>query len=99
MTNTEIRVFKSKARQANRPHRVPTDDGLWITVIPQPQLTWSDTHDVMVNASGKCYWCGKPVWLNGTLEHITRIASGGNNDKDNLTWACLPCNQKGYYRD
>jgi 5-methylcytosine-specific restriction endonuclease McrA len=93
------RICQRKAQNANRPHRVMRNDGEWISVVPQPKLTWLDVMSVMLDAFGHCCWCGIAVWLEGSLEHIKRIADGGTNDYENLAWACVPCNRKGYYRD
>jgi len=74
------------------------DEGEWIIIQPQPKLTWLQVASVMLDAFGRCHWCGKSVWLEGSLEHVKRIADGGTNNYSNLAWACLPCNRKGYYR-
>jgi hypothetical protein len=91
-------ICQRKAYAANRKRRAPTPDGQWVDVIPMPRLTWQVVFDVMTSADGKCYWCSVVVGTYGTLEHLQRIADGGTNDRSNLTWACLPCNRKGYYR-
>lgn len=42
-----------------------------------------------------CFFCGKET-VEGedrSIEHILSIAHGGNNNKANLTIACIPCNQ------
>jgi hypothetical protein len=92
------RICKRKAYAANQRRRAQMSDGQWSDVTPTPKLTWQVVFDVMTLSRGKCCWCGANVGIEGTLEHVKRIADGGTNDRSNLAWACLPCNRKGYYR-
>lgn len=52
-----------------------------------------------------CQYCGRNLKdeyyqnypsdsLQITVEHIVAISAGGTNNYENLTTACLPCNQK-----
>ena len=43
-----------------------------------------------------CYYCGRKITGNKTIDHKTPIIKGGTNDNDNLVLACVRCNkQKG----
>jgi RNase P subunit RPR2 len=43
----------------------------------------------------KCRYCGKQLTqLTATLDHVTAVAQGGENDLDNLVTACLMCNSE-----
>lgn len=44
----------------------------------------------MVTRSGKLD--GDSGYLPATVEHLTPVADGGDNEPGNLTLACLPCN-------
>lgn len=89
---------RRKAQNASRTRRIPDCDGNFATVQPEPKLTAETVLRVMLDAFGHCCWCHVSCWINGTLEHVTRVADGGTNDFANLAWACLSCNRKGYYR-
>ena len=93
-----LKVCRRKASSANRTRRVMDDNGVWNNVKPQPAIATITILRVMLDAFGRCCWCGAQVWTDGTLEHLQRIADGGTNALANLAWACLPCNRKGYYR-
>ena len=42
-----------------------------------------------------CMYCGKMLARNkATIEHITRLADGGSNNRSNIGVACLKCNTK-----
>ena len=42
----------------------------------------------------RCNWCQVPLALaEATLDHLTPLARGGSNRLENLTLACLACNQ------
>lgn len=92
-------VCQRKAHAANRVRRAQDNDGNWIDVQPRPRLTWQDVFQVMTDADGCCHWCGADVGYKGTLDHLTRVADGGSNQRSNLVWSCLPCNRKGYWRE
>jgi 5-methylcytosine-specific restriction endonuclease McrA len=96
MTNKELKAYcQDKAEVANR--------------RAQPKIQWIDVLLVMAKAQGKCRYCGTyAVERNlpginphsvGTLEHIIPVNRGGTNNRRNLAWACLYCNQKGYWRE
>ena len=93
-----VSICRRKASNANRTRRIMDNDGAWINVKPQPAITTITILRVMLDAFGRCRWCAAQVWTDGTLEHLQRIADGGTNAFANLSWACLPCNRKGYYR-
>lgn len=42
---------------------------------------------------GICFYCGVHLTEEeASLEHLLSTTHGGNNDKNNLTIACKPCN-------
>jgi 5-methylcytosine-specific restriction endonuclease McrA len=42
---------------------------------------------------GVCFYCGVHLTEEeASLEHLLSTTHGGNNDKNNLTIACKPCN-------
>jgi len=52
-------------------------------------------------ANVTCFWCKRPLFIhmNGqgdpdyaTIEHKIRLADGGTNRLQNLTWSCPKCN-------
>lgn len=42
---------------------------------------------------GKCWWCGKPVYLEFDVDHRVPLAKGGQNDAGNLVISCPHCNR------
>lgn len=44
----------------------------------------------------QCTYCGHAfdADLPPTVDHVVPLSRGGSNELDNLTWACLPCNQR-----
>lgn len=85
-----MRVATVRRRKKHK-HKIPSDQRDW--------LRWQLTQKYGENAT--CYWCGVSL-LQGdkdyqsdqyaTIEHIVRIADGGTDDMENLTWACAKCN-------
>lgn len=41
-----------------------------------------------------CAYCIVPLDGGGELDHVTPVTKGGRHSKDNLVWACTPCNRK-----
>lgn len=39
-----------------------------------------------------CAYCGKQVGDRGTVDHYMPQVMGGTNARENLRWACSPCN-------
>lgn len=48
---------------------------------------------------GRCAYCKIKLRGEKHLDHITPIAAGGRNDKQNLQWLCAPCNHSKSDRD
>jgi 5-methylcytosine-specific restriction endonuclease McrA len=43
----------------------------------------------------RCNYCGKQLtWFTATLDHITPVSQGGDNNAENLKTACLQCNSR-----
>lgn len=42
---------------------------------------------------GRCCYCTRPIGHAGTVDHYVPTALGGTNARQNLRWACRPCNQ------
>jgi len=43
----------------------------------------------------KCWYCNTPLTLEtATVEHLLNICNGGNNHINNMTVACVRCNQR-----
>jgi hypothetical protein len=46
-------------------------------------------------ANGRCEYCKKPDAVSvypHHVDHIIPVFHGGDNDEDNLAWACFQCN-------
>ena len=54
----------------------------------------------MFNKSRRCHWCGVEMSLHpldknfATIEHIIPLSRGGLDNRNNMTLACITCNQK-----
>lgn len=49
--------------------------------------------EIYLRDSGICFYCGVHLTEEqASLEHLLSTTHGGNNDKNNLTIACKPCN-------
>lgn len=54
-----------------------------------------DKRKRLIKRVKKCHWCKRPLTLDtSTLEHIIPLSRGGLNTMNNLTLACLGCNQE-----
>lgn len=43
----------------------------------------------------RCWYCNCPLDIGtATLEHLLNVSNGGNNHINNLTVACMKCNQR-----
>lgn len=42
----------------------------------------------------KCFYCGCDMGQHPSLEHLTPVSRGGDNDRWNLVYACHSCNSK-----
>ena len=53
---------------------------------------------VRLRAGGRCEYCRLPDWLDYLdpfhLEHVRPRQHGGNDDLENLAWACSRCNRR-----
>lgn len=48
---------------------------------------------IYLNAGGRCELCGRKILLEDmTIDHITPLAMGGEDDVENLSCTCYPCN-------
>ena len=48
---------------------------------------------IYLNAGGRCELCGRKILLEDmTIDHITPLAVGGEDDVENLSCTCYPCN-------
>jgi len=88
---------ESKAAKANRRRLMSGKAAIRVT----RQDVWS----ILERAEGRCYYCGslavehQPAgsWQGvgrrvGTLGHLVARALGGDNNLENLVWACAWCN-------
>ena len=54
----------------------------------------------MFDKSRRCHWCGVEMSLHpldknfATIEHIIPLSRGGLDNRNNMTLACITCNQK-----
>lgn len=46
------------------------------------------------NQDKKCFYCEKDISNSKTLEHLTPVSRGGDNDVYNLVYSCKSCNSK-----
>lgn len=54
--------------------------------------------EILKNTGGECYYCSKPLTLDGKwhVEHRIPRVLGGTDEDENLVASCVPCNlQKG----
>lgn len=42
----------------------------------------------------RCFYCGCDMGKNATIEHLTPVSRGGDNDWWNIVYACKSCNSK-----
>ena len=49
---------------------------------------------VMQRDNHRCRWCGEVNPLLLTIDHITPVARGGQNEPDNLQFLCRSCNSR-----
>ena len=48
---------------------------------------------IYLNAGGRCELCGKKILLDDmTIDHINPLSMGGEDDVENLSCTCYPCN-------
>lgn len=48
---------------------------------------------IYLNVGGRCELCGRKILLEDmTIDHITPLAMGGEDDVENLSCTCYPCN-------
>ena len=43
-------------------------------------------------ADGRCAYCQRRIGMAGTVDHYLPQALGGTNEKTNLRWSCVGCN-------
>ncbi len=52
-------------------------------------------HEIFERDGYACVYCGKQLTrFTATLDHVTPVSVGGDNNYDNLVTACLSCNSK-----
>lgn len=56
------------------------------------RLTADVIQEVKAEYGGLCPYCNRPI-LKGHIDHIVPVSKGGTNERDNLVWACAPCNE------
>lgn len=50
---------------------------------------------LLLNAQGnRCFYCGEDMGDTPSLEHLTPVSRGGDNQRYNLVYACKSCNSK-----
>lgn len=48
---------------------------------------------IYLHAGGRCELCGRKILLEDmTIDHVTPLAAGGEDDVENLSCTCYPCN-------
>lgn len=48
---------------------------------------------IYMNAGGRCELCGRKILLDDmTLDHVNPLSMGGEDDVENLSCTCYPCN-------
>lgn len=48
---------------------------------------------IYINAGGRCELCGRKILLDDmTLDHVNPLSMGGDDDVENLSCTCYPCN-------
>jgi 5-methylcytosine-specific restriction endonuclease McrA len=47
---------------------------------------------ICILAKARCFYCDVRTF-NGHVDHMTPVVQGGSNDRANLVYACMPCNQ------
>ena len=52
-------------------------------------------HKIFERDSYKCAYCDKQLTrFTATLDHVTPVSAGGDNNYDNVITACLQCNSQ-----
>ena len=48
---------------------------------------------IYIHAGGRCELCGRKILFDDmTIDHVTPLAMGGEDDVENLSCTCYPCN-------
>ena len=48
---------------------------------------------IYIKAGGRCELCGRKILLDDmTLDHVNPLSMGGDDDVENLSCTCYPCN-------
>ncbi len=55
--------------------------------------TADESHDILERQGGNCLYCGASLDSSAHLDHFVPLSRGGRNSKENLVWACSPCNR------
>lgn len=56
---------------------------------------WNRKRFVAERDGFQCFWCRTKLSLRkGTLDHIICASRGGTAERENLVWACKPCNSE-----
>ena len=54
--------------------------------------TGKDIENILIQQSGRCFYCGNPLYKY-QVDHVIPIVLGGSNSPDNLVLACPHCNK------
>ena len=72
-----------------------------LTAANRQRKSWHKAAKAQMFAkSNKCHWCGAEMSLHpldknfATIEHIIPLSRGGLDNRNNMTLACITCNQK-----
>ena len=49
---------------------------------------------LLYSQANKCFYCGQDMGATPSLEHLTPVSRGGDNQSWNLVYACKSCNSK-----
>lgn len=52
-----------------------------------------DVQFIRAAVNDSCRYCEAPLNGAGEVDHLTPVARGGTNARNNLTLACMPCNR------
>ena len=90
---TERNAYRAKWRHTER-GRAAMDAGRLNRRVRQGGRIGADVIvEVKAEYNGLCPYCNKPI-ATGHIDHIVPVSRGGTNERENLVYACAPCNLK-----
>ena len=90
----ELRVYRAAYRQTDtgRAAKAASGHNRRVSLAGAP-LTAAAILEVKAEHGGICPYCNRQI-AGGHIDHVVPVSKGGTNDRENLVWACAPCNMQ-----